>query len=84
MIDVERAVTHDGVAMIVSLSEIYQALAGEADEEVRQRVLQAIEDQDPVVCQIIEARRQRAMGWLRLTGVPATEADQRTRNKVEG
>ena len=52
--------------MAITPEEFWQALTGEADEPVRKRVLQAIEEGDPGVLKIIEQRKKRAAVWLKL------------------
>jgi len=54
--------------MAVSPEEFWQALTGEADDDVRKRVIQAIEDGDPDVKKMIEQRKRRALVWLKLLG----------------
>lgn len=68
--------------MTVSPEEFLQALTGEADEEVRKRVLQAIEEGEPAVLKMIEARQERAAAWLKLMERPA--AEERSEGRKDG
>jgi hypothetical protein len=75
--------------MTVSPEEFWQALTGEAGEDVRKRVLQAIEEGDPGVRKMIEQRQKRAMVWLKLLedkrpGVVDLRTDVDTEDRSEG